>query len=752
MKPKKRNERANDIKALYKRVKTMPPKKRAETVNSKEGQYWLSLLTPTQFAELFPTYYKKERPDLGLTVATSGAIIKGGQTPLLGGGGGPGTSKVQGAPGTASPVPSGRGGGGRGKFYPRGAPSAEPSPPDPLKVLKKGIEDKTGIKIVPPSESKNLADMRKTHTDEINSKPEVKTKLYALMKAEVGGQGEEAQQAFLETVFNRAGQRGVSIDTIISDRAYYEPHQNGAFERAQRNLNKDDMEKYDRSISKVTAGSNLTEGGMHNASAGVAASARQGGYDSIPSTVKEVGGETYYGKTWEKKHREQINQAYKDGLSANRNVAQSGSTDINAHPLTPITKPIGMNEDLAKLWDTFKTPQEQARFVEALNKLAQEGKSGVDVANDMAKAAPKLNGVPQIPASPENAKQFPQGTERFFREGGKVERADGVKLNEKLVNVLKEASKDLPEGYHVKMFSGADDRRTGTKNHPGGVAIDLAIVDGNGKRLADRGFGEGHKIYEQLAQSMRERGKDMYPGTEYIWGGAWTVAGGDRMHYQIVDPDQRVPGASKSSGAYDWERGIDPGFWGGQRAASQFMTKEELRNYQDSVREKIKKEREDKEAAKAKQINEEQRAKAETGSPSINQHPLTPDMKTLNEPTALPVAPPETSADAPVSPPVPLNQRGISSGHPGAATPTPAPSPPPAAEEGREYKLEMDSKDGKLINPIKNNPQPSLTAPNNRAENTIPTDHPKPEPSFDRAMKNTGIGRPGETGTTTYKT
>lgn len=201
-----------------------------------------------------------------------------------------------------------------------------------------------------------------------------------------------------------------------------------------------------------------------------------------------------------------------------------------------------------------------------------------------ATAYPKVEGLPSAPnikglKAEQLAETFPEGSQRFFHEGG------GRNVDPRLVEVMKEASKDLPPGYHVRMFSGRDARATGTKNHPGGVAVDLAIVDDQGRRLNDRGFGYGHKIYEQLAHSMNERGKVMYPGTSYLWGGSWTAAGGDRMHYQIHDPENPVLGASSSMTQYDWNTGVHRNHWAGVPDA--WMTKDELDAYKIRIREKI---------------------------------------------------------------------------------------------------------------------------------------------------------------------
>lgn len=148
--------------------------------------------------------------------------------------------------------------------------------------------------------SSDAAETRKRFDAEMQN-PAVREKFYALMKAEVGSQGETAQLGFAETVFNRATVQNTSIDKIISNTKYYEPYQNGAFNRSKASLSSDNRAQYGSIISKVQGGSNITNGGTHNASGSVAASAKRGGYDANVNSVTTIGGETYYNKKYEKK-------------------------------------------------------------------------------------------------------------------------------------------------------------------------------------------------------------------------------------------------------------------------------------------------------------------------------------------------------------------------------------------------------------------------------------------------------------------
>ena len=134
---------------------------------------------------------------------------------------------------------------------------------------------------------------RVTERSDLNDiDPETKRKLYELMQAEVGGQGRDAQIAFMETVANRAAAEGRSIDSIVSDTRYYEPLQKGI----TRSVNSTTQAQYNSIFEEVVSGSNITNGATHNASAGVAISVYNGGYDANVNSIKVIGGETFYSK------------------------------------------------------------------------------------------------------------------------------------------------------------------------------------------------------------------------------------------------------------------------------------------------------------------------------------------------------------------------------------------------------------------------------------------------------------------------
>ena len=148
-------------------------------------------------------------------------------------------------------------------------------------------------------------------------KSEVKERLFLLTHAEVGGQGAQAQQAFMETVINRATVLKWSINKIISDARYYQPYKDGAYKRAQKSVGDMERARYQRILDQVMAGSNVSNLATHNASGIVAEKVLNGGYDYRSGTAKEINGELFYQKTIEKHsrikyHTEDIDEVYEE--------------------------------------------------------------------------------------------------------------------------------------------------------------------------------------------------------------------------------------------------------------------------------------------------------------------------------------------------------------------------------------------------------------------------------------------------------
>ena len=137
-----------------------------------------------------------------------------------------------------------------------------------------------------------------------NMSPQTRERFYKLTQAEVGSsnQGPEAQQAFMETVVNRAAAYGRSIDSIVSDSRYYQPITKTVDDL--KDVSSTTAGGYNNLLNQVFKGSNTTRGGTHNASADVATGVKKGEWDS--RSYIDLGGkykETFYNKTLPKELR-----------------------------------------------------------------------------------------------------------------------------------------------------------------------------------------------------------------------------------------------------------------------------------------------------------------------------------------------------------------------------------------------------------------------------------------------------------------
>lgn len=104
------------------------------------------------------------------------------------------------------------------------------------------------------------------------SDPALRQRLAALAYRETGGQGQQAQQAFLETVFNRAAARGKTIAETISGRDGYYPNVSLQPVTASK------LNGISPLIDTVMAGSNLSNGATGNASGSVGFNGGQATY------------------------------------------------------------------------------------------------------------------------------------------------------------------------------------------------------------------------------------------------------------------------------------------------------------------------------------------------------------------------------------------------------------------------------------------------------------------------------------------
>lgn len=122
---------------------------------------------------------------------------------------------------------------------------------------------------------------RTTFEEELKD-PKVRARLLSLTEAEVGSQGADAQQAFMETIFNRAKARGQTLwQTMHGSYFPASTHANTAARMGDPRLEAKYKDIYDR----VYGGSNITNGATGNASGSV-------GFGGGPET-KRFGGEKF---------------------------------------------------------------------------------------------------------------------------------------------------------------------------------------------------------------------------------------------------------------------------------------------------------------------------------------------------------------------------------------------------------------------------------------------------------------------------
>jgi hypothetical protein len=136
-----------------------------------------------------------------------------------------------------------------------------------------GKKSEGGPTSSPTSSGENsgtLAEQRKKFSEEMAKDPELREKVRAMASAEEGGDS-EARKAVIETMMNRATAHGKSLADTVGNRAYYEPYQNGAFDRHLNKVrsNSNLSGAIDKEIDEVLAGSNRSNYATHNGSAGV---------------------------------------------------------------------------------------------------------------------------------------------------------------------------------------------------------------------------------------------------------------------------------------------------------------------------------------------------------------------------------------------------------------------------------------------------------------------------------------------------
>lgn len=151
----------------------------------------------------------------------------------------------------------------------------------------------------------------------------------------------------------------------------------------------------------------------------------------------------------------------------------------------------------------------------------------------------------------------------------------GVQMDPRILSVMQNAAQAFKAatGNQVELFSGVQDRSTGTVNHPGGWAVDVQLYNDKGERLPNGPaqadamgvpLGKNFRTYEAFAQTAKDIQMRQYPelNSLFRWGGYFQagVNPTDLMHFDItpnsalgLPPDageaQRMGGGTFEDGA-----------------------------------------------------------------------------------------------------------------------------------------------------------------------------------------------------------
>lgn len=127
------------------------------------------------------------------------------------------------------------------------------------------------------------------------------------------------------------------------------------------------------------------------------------------------------------------------------------------------------------------------------------------------------------------------------------------RVDPRLVDIARQAAAVFPYRVEVAPHGGYNARKSGTKNHPGGYALDFIIYDENGNMMGNYQNPKTFRTYEKFAQTMRQIQQQKYPelSKDFRFGGYF---GGrfrnDQMH---VDINPTYAGAT---GLGDWQNGL----------------------------------------------------------------------------------------------------------------------------------------------------------------------------------------------------
>lgn len=379
---------------VWAKIKALSPPDRRRLVNDNGDSNWLSLLTPTQYAQLFPDYYKKALPDIGKSPTSgaggtwSGDTISGGQ------------SKYSTYEGRDSRYTKSYGREGTAE---RTEDIKQSKPYDPVTALNQRLEKETGIRVPSETTSGYLAEKRAKYFDELDNNPKLKDEVMRAIRAE-NGKNATSMSEVLESMVNRSDAFGYgSLDHALHN-GFYGPINRGdtAYTRP---LTKEEIAMGEEAIARVRGGQNniefRTDQGMLTdpGSRKYLAEPDQGGW------IKKSGENYFYmgkkGRAWAEAQRKaeaewQAKQKQDfDSASRNVNPNMEGPNRKGISPSMPEPglrqgdalniPPEDLNEAAKKYFDGLSDNEKQLFFkrydkagAENINKWAKEAYDKAD--------------------------------------------------------------------------------------------------------------------------------------------------------------------------------------------------------------------------------------------------------------------------------------------------------------------------------------------------------------------------------------
>jgi hypothetical protein len=139
-------------------------------------------------------------------------------------------------------------------------------------------------------------------------------------------------------------------------------------------------------------------------------------------------------------------------------------------------------------------------------------------------------------------------------------------VDPRLFNILNAAGQNLPEGWSWNVTPSGGFRPGDPRFHGKGMAVDVQLVDDQGRALPNYQNAAAFRAYEQFAQAARKAQLDLHPelSDQLRWGGYFSGPVGkygakDLMHFDLGGNRIPMGGGSWETGLHERERRYLPG-------------------------------------------------------------------------------------------------------------------------------------------------------------------------------------------------